>query len=84
MQYVGATEKALHVRMNEHCSDTRTRKTEKPVAAHFCQPDHSLRDLEVRGIEKIHDRRKHRMEKRERKLLDFYLENDDTGGYEPG
>ncbi len=28
---------------------------EKPVAAHFCQSDHSPGDLEVRGIEKIHD-----------------------------
>ena len=41
--------------MNGHCSDIRTRKTEKPVAAHFCQPDHSMEDLEVRGTEKIHN-----------------------------
>ena len=53
-QYVRETENALHVRMNEHRSDIRTRKTEKPVAAHFCQPDHTVEDLQVRGIEKIH------------------------------
>ena len=47
-------ENALHVRMNRHCSDIRTRNTEKPVAAHFCQPDHTMEDLQVRGIEKIH------------------------------
>ena len=41
--------------MDEHHSDIRTRKTKKPVAAHFCQSDHSIEDLEVRGIEKIHD-----------------------------
>ena len=41
--------------MNGHHSDIRTRKTEKPVATHFCQPDHSLEDLEVRGIEIIHN-----------------------------
>ena len=41
--------------MNGHHSDIRTWKTEKPVAAHFCQSDHSMKDLEVRGIEKIHD-----------------------------
>lgn len=52
-QYVGETEQTLHARMNGHRSDIRTRKTEKPVAAHFCQPDHCLGDLEVRGIEKI-------------------------------
>ena len=41
--------------MNGHRSDIWTRKLEKPVAAHFCQPDHSLVDLEVRGKEKIHN-----------------------------
>ena len=46
---------ALHVWMNGHCSNIRTRKTEKPVAAHFCQSDHSMEDLEVRGIEKIYN-----------------------------
>ena len=55
LQYVGETENALHVRMNGHRSDIRTRKTDKPVAAHFCQSDHSIEDLEVRGIEKIHN-----------------------------
>ena len=54
LQYVGETENALHIRMNGHRSDIRTRKTDKPVAAHFCQPDHTAEDLEVRGIEKIH------------------------------
>ena len=55
LQYVGETENTLHVRMNSHRSDIRMRKTKKPVAAHFCQSDHSMEDLEVRGIEKIHD-----------------------------
>ena len=55
----------INIRMNGHRSDIRTNKTEKPVAAHFCQPDHCIDDLEVRGIEKIRDHgstqwRKHR------------------------
>ncbi len=45
------TENSLHIRMNGHRSDIRTMKTDKPVAAHFCQPDHSFDDLEMRGIE---------------------------------
>ena len=53
-QYVRETKNALHMRMSEHRSNIRTRKTEKPVAAHFCQPDHTMEDLQVRGIEKIH------------------------------
>ena len=52
LQYVGETEQALHLRMNGHRSDIRTKKVEKPVAAHFCQEDHSQRDLEVKAIEK--------------------------------
>ena len=52
LQYVGETENALHIRMNGHRSDIRTKKTEKPVAAHFCQPDHSVKDLEVRGLKR--------------------------------
>ena len=39
--------------MNEHRSDIRIGKTEKPVAAHITLPGHSLDDLEVMGIEKI-------------------------------
>ena len=40
----------LHIRMNGHRSDSRTGKTEKPVAAHFTLPHHSINDLEVRGM----------------------------------
>ncbi len=65
MQYVGETEQALHLRMNGHRSDFRTRKIDKPVAAHFCQEDYSLEELEVKGVEQIHSNRE------ERKLLDF-------------
>ncbi len=54
MQYVGEMENPLHIRMNGHPSDIKTRKTEKPVAAYFTQPDHSPDDLLIMGIEKIH------------------------------
>ena len=40
---------ALHMRMNGHRSDIMTRKIDRPVAAHFCQPDHSLENLQVIG-----------------------------------
>ncbi len=54
MQYVGETENALHIRLNGHRSDVKTKKLDKPVAAHFNLPDHTIDDLEVMGIEKIH------------------------------
>ena len=54
LQYVGETENPLHITMNGHKSDINTRKLDKPVAAHFNQPDHSLNDLRVMGIDKKH------------------------------
>ena len=54
-QYVGETEIPLHIRMNGHRSDIHTGKTEKPVAVHFTLPDHSVDDVEVMEIEKIHE-----------------------------
>ena len=54
LQYVGETKQPLHIRINGHRSDIWTKKNDKPVAAHFCQPDHCTKDVEVRGIEKIH------------------------------
>ena len=52
LQYVGETVTSLHIRINGHRSDIRTKKLEKPVAAHFSQPNNSAEDLDVRGIEK--------------------------------
>ena len=73
LQYVRETENALHMRMNGHRSDIKTRKTEKPVAAHFCQPEHTMEDLQVRGIEKIHAQEHHTVEKREREKESFWI-----------
>ena len=54
VQYVGETANPLHIQMNEHRSDVWIKtRVEKSVADHFSQPNHSLDDLEVRGIEKI-------------------------------
>ena len=69
MQYVGETENALHIRMNGHRSDITTKKLDKPVAAHFNQPDHSLEDLRVMGIEKIED---YNNTRKRRKLRERY------------
>ena len=64
LQYVGETANPLHIRMNDHRSDIHTQETDKPVAAHFNLPDHTLDDLQVMGIKKIHNNdtewRKHR------------------------
>ena len=53
-QYVRETENVLHVRMNGHSSDIKHRRLEKPVAEHFNSTGHSLEDLSIYVIEKIH------------------------------
>ena len=53
-QYVGETENRLHIRLNGHRSDITNKRLEKPVAHHFNLPGHSLGDLTITVIEKIH------------------------------
>lgn len=65
IQYVGETEKALHIRLNGHRSDVKTRKLEKPVAAHFNLPDHDISDLQIMGIERINTEYTRRRKERE-------------------
>ena len=52
-QYVGEADNTLHIQLNGHRSDVKTKKTEKPVAAHFNLPRHSMDDLTIMVIEKI-------------------------------
>ena len=39
--------------MNSHRADIKHRRTEKPVAAHFTSPNHTIDDLQVLVIETI-------------------------------
>ena len=50
-QYEGETQNLLHIRLNVHCSDIKSKRTEKPVhvAAHF----NTMRDLTILLIEKM-------------------------------
>ena len=43
----------IHLCLNGHRSDVKTKKMEKPVAAHFNLPGHSMEDLTIMVIEKI-------------------------------
>ena len=54
IQYIWETETALRIRSTGHWSDIKHRKIVKPVAKHFFLPDHSMDDLKVMVIEKIH------------------------------
>jgi len=67
--------------MNRHHSDIRTKKLDKPVAAHFCHPDHPAEDLEVRGIEKIHE---NNIDRRRDRAIGFYTADTGTRGKKLG
>ena len=54
IQYVGETENALHIRMNRHRADIKNQRLEKPVAEHFNSVGHSLDNLSIFVVEKIH------------------------------
>ena len=54
IQYVGETENALHIRLTGHSSDINHRRTDRPMAKHFCQSDHSIRNVIIMDVEKIH------------------------------
>ena len=53
LQYVGETKNPLHVRLNGHRNDIKHHNIEKPVAAHFCSPNHTLSDLTIMVLEQM-------------------------------
>ena len=53
-QYVGETENAFQIRLTGHGSDINHRRLDRPVAQHFNQPHHSLKDLTIMLIKKIY------------------------------
>ncbi|XP_019616014.1 PREDICTED: uncharacterized protein LOC109463602 [Branchiostoma belcheri] len=52
MQYVGETGQTLANRLNGHRSSIKTDK-DTPISAHFNQPNHTVADMEVIGLEKL-------------------------------
>ena len=53
LQYVGETKNPLHIRLNGHRNDIKHHNIEKPVAAHFCSPNHTLSDLTIMVLEQM-------------------------------
>ena len=54
IQYIREKENALHEWLMDHWLDINHQHLDKPVARHFNLPDHSLQDLAITTIEKIH------------------------------
>ena len=45
--YIGETYRRFEVRIGEHLADISHKRTNRPVAAHFCQENHSISDLQA-------------------------------------
>ena len=52
--YVGQTGDTLYQRQILNFSKIRTRKMDDPIVRHFTQPNHSVENLKVVGIEKVY------------------------------
>ena len=59
VQYVGEMENALRVQLTGHHSDIHHHRINKPVARHFNLSDHSIDDLTIMVIKKIHREEHH-------------------------
>ena len=67
---MGEIEQALNERINGHRSDIVNKKIDdKPVAAHFNSPQHTLEDLQVMVIEQLWKR--HSSKEDQRKQVDY-------------
>ena len=54
MNYIGESERTLKDRISEHIGYVRTKKLNQATGHHFNQPGHSLADLKVIALEKVH------------------------------
>ena len=64
-QYVGQTERTLSMRFSEHRGYVYTKKLDKATGHHFNQAAHSLSDMRVSVLEKVHSKDPHMRETRE-------------------
>ena len=62
--YVGQSQRELKQRFSEHKTSVRT-NAKKVVGQHFNEPGHSIYNMEVAAIEKVFDRGRKIIEKRE-------------------
>ena len=54
MQYIGETERSLQERFSEHKQYVTSRQKSKATGLHFNLPGHSVSDMKVTILEKVH------------------------------
>ena len=55
-QYIGESERSLKERFSEHCGYVSNQNLTKATGHHFNQPGHSISDMTVTIIEKVHSK----------------------------
>ena len=55
-QYVGETEKSLAQRFGQHRGYVRNKNLDKATGQHFNQPGHSMADMRIMVMEKVHSK----------------------------
>ena len=55
-QYIGETKKSLKERFNQHRGYVNNKKLEKATGMHFNMPGHSISDMQVTIVEKVHNK----------------------------
>ena len=55
-QYIGQSERTLQARFSEHRDYVKQEKVEKACGWHFNKKGHSVRDMKVTVVEKVHSK----------------------------
>ena len=55
-QYIGETDRTLHERFSEHKSYVNSKKLNQATGSQFNLPGHSVSDMNIMAIQKIHQR----------------------------
>ena len=55
MQYIGESERSLQERFSEHKSYVVNKHLTKATGAHYNTPGHSVSDMQVSILEKVHN-----------------------------
>ena len=54
LQYIGESERSIHERLSEHKAYVANKQLSKATGAHFNLPGHSVSEMKVSILEKVH------------------------------
>ena len=72
MQYIGETDRSLQTRFSEHRGYVTNKMLRKATGNHFNQPGHTISNMEVTILEKVHNRNGQFRKAREKMFIEDY------------